>query len=52
MKLQELSTEELTNVEGGILGLDDLVIGLTVAVVAGVIADWDNFKEGVSTAFN
>jgi len=34
--------------EGGLFGLDDLLIGITLAVVAGVIADWDNFKIGIS----
>ena len=46
--VQELNAREIRETDGGLFGLDDMLIGITVAVVAGVIADWDNFKIGIS----
>lgn len=50
--LKELSSEELTNTEGGLMGWDDFLVGVGVAVVVGVINDWDGFKDGLASGFN
>ena len=51
LNVQEMNTRELTTVDGGIFGLDDLAalgIALITATVVEVISDWDHLKEGVS----
>jgi hypothetical protein len=42
LNLVELNTQEVQEVEGGFVWV---VLGL---VAAGVIADWDDFKKGIS----
>tara|TARA_R110002096_G_scaffold184679_2_gene363269 strand:+ start:1178 stop:1354 length:177 start_codon:yes stop_codon:yes gene_type:complete len=46
--VQELSAKEIKQTDGGIFGLDDLIVGCLIAVVVGVVNDWDNFKIGLS----
>jgi hypothetical protein len=42
LNLVELNAQEMEEVEGGIIWW---VLGI---VVAGVVADWDDFKKGIS----
>ena len=42
LNLVELNAQEVQDVEGGFWGI---VVGL---VAAGIIADWDDFKKGIS----
>ena len=49
---QELCTTEMRETEGGIFGIDDILIGIAIAAGAAIINDWDDFKDGFSTAFN
>jgi hypothetical protein len=42
LNLVELNAQEVQEVDGGIIWV---VLGL---VAAGVIADWDDFKKGIS----
>ena len=44
----EMNAKEIRATEGGFFGLDDLLIGVTLLVVGGIIDDWDNFKTGIS----
>lgn len=44
--MKELNEKELREVEGGIFGIDDLLIGITVGAVIAIINDWDNFERG------
>jgi len=43
-----MNAKEIRATEGGFFGLDDLLIGVTLLVVGGIIDDWDNFKTGIS----
>lgn len=42
--IPELSRNELQKVHGG----HPLIYGLAIAAFAGIIADWDNFKNGLA----
>ena len=44
--MKELEKSELMEVDGGVFGWDDLVIGIIVGTVLAVINDWDNFERG------
>jgi len=46
--LQELTFPEKAKINGGFLGIDDLIIGVLVAATAAIISDWDNFKNGIA----
>ena len=46
--LVELSKQELLELDGGVFGLDDLLIGLAIAAGAQIMGDWDNFVAGLS----
>jgi len=48
----EMNTQEIKETDGGIFGLDDILIGIAIAAGAAIINDWDDFKKGVATAFN
>jgi hypothetical protein len=48
LELEELTLCEKKEMNGGVLGLDDLLVGIGIAVVVQVISDWDNFKRGIS----
>jgi lactobin A/cerein 7B family class IIb bacteriocin len=53
--MKELEKSELMEVDGGILGIDDIIagiiIGCAVATFANVIGNWDDFKKGFASAF-
>jgi len=44
--MKELEKSELMELNGGVFGWDDLVIGIIVGSVIAVINDWDNFERG------
>ncbi|MBL4746441.1 MAG: hypothetical protein JKY08_08735 [Flavobacteriaceae bacterium] len=46
--VQEMGSKESKNINGGIFGIDDLIIGVTLLVVGAIITDWDGFKAGIS----
>jgi hypothetical protein len=48
LNLVELNAQEVQETEGGIFGLDDLVIGVLVAAAAQVMSDWENFEAGLN----
>ena len=50
LNVQEMNNQELITTDGGFFGLDDLVIGLTVAAFTVVVSDWENFKAGFNGA--
>jgi len=53
--MKELEKSELMAVNGGVIGIDDIIagiiIGCTVATFAHVIGNWDDFKKGFFGAF-
>lgn len=46
--VRSLTKEELREVNGGVFGLDDLLIGVAVGACIQIMSDWDNFKRGLS----
>jgi len=48
----EMDSAKIREIEGGVFGFDDILIGLAIAAGAAIINDWDGFKDGFSTAFN
>jgi hypothetical protein len=47
----ELNAQEIKEINGGIFGWDDVLVGLAIAAGAAIINDWDNFKKGFWSAF-
>ncbi len=50
--VQEMNASEIKEIDGGVFGWDDILIGIAIAAGASIINDWDDFKDGFSTAFN
>ncbi len=50
--VQEMNASEIKEIDGGVFGWDDILIGIAIAAGAAIINDWDDFKDGFSTAFN
>lgn len=46
--VQEMDAKEIEKVDGGIFGIDDLIIGCAVAAFAAIVNDWDNFERGLT----
>lgn len=46
--LRDLTPEEQQEINGGVFGLDDLLIGVAVGAAVQIMSDWDNFKRGLS----
>ncbi len=46
--VQELGREELKEVDGGIFGIDDFLVGVAIAAVVAIVNDWDNFERGLT----
>lgn len=44
--MKELNELELREVEGGIFGVDDFLLGCAIGAVLAIINDWDNFERG------
>ena len=49
--VQELNTREKISIDGGLFGIDDLLIGLAIGAGLAIINDWDDFKKGFFSAF-
>ena len=49
--MKELEKWELIDVEGGVFGIDDFLVGISIAAVVAIITDWDDFKKGFMSAF-
>jgi hypothetical protein len=49
--MKELEKSELMEVDGGVFGLDDFLVGIAVGTVLLVLQDWDGFKKGLASAF-
>ncbi len=50
--VQEMNIKEKRMIEGGVFGIDDILVGLAIAAGAAIINDWDDFKDGFASAFN
>ena len=50
--MKELSEIELKDLNGGVVGVDDVVMAVAILVIGGIINDWDNFKKGFMSAFH
>jgi len=50
-KLEELSFEDKIQTNGGLIGIDDFLIGVATGAVIGgireIIGDWEHFKDGL-----
>ena len=46
--MKELKEFELRNVNGGLVGIDDFLLGCAVGAVIAIINDWGNFEKGFS----
>jgi len=44
--MKELERGELCEVNGGVIGWDDFLIGIAIGTFIAVINDWDNFERG------
>jgi len=49
--VHELSIIEQKKIDGGLFGLDDLIIGAALLVVGDIINNWDDFKTGISGGY-
>jgi lactobin A/cerein 7B family class IIb bacteriocin len=47
--MKELEKDELEEIEGGIYWLIPIVIGV---VLAGIVKDWPDFKQGIVDGLN
>lgn len=52
LEVHEINLKEKKEIEGGVLGIDDILVGLAIAAGAAIINDWDGFKEGFASAFD
>ena len=48
----ELNGQEIKEIDGSVIGFDDILVGLGIAAGAAIVNDWDNFKKGFWSAFN
>jgi hypothetical protein len=46
--LKELNNDECKKINGGLFGLDDIIVGIVVGAAIEIMSDWDNFKAGLS----
>ena len=46
--MKELNCEELKEVDGGVFGVDDLLLCVAAGAVLAIINDWDNFERGLT----
>lgn len=46
--LQKIDKTDLMQVEGGLFGIDDFLVGVAVAAAVAIINDWDNFERGLT----
>ena len=48
LNLVELNAQEAVLIDGGLFGIDDLVIGVLVGAAVQIMADWENFEAGLN----
>ena len=46
--LVELNAQEVQEIDGGLFGYIDILVGVGLVIIGGVIADWDDFKKGIT----
>ena len=46
--VKEITKNELREIDGGVFGIDDLILTIAAGAVIAVINDWDNFERGLS----
>ena len=46
--VQEMDAKAMEEANGGVFGIDDLIIGCAVAAFAAIVNDWDNFERGLT----
>jgi hypothetical protein len=44
--LQEMSLEEMLVMEGGVIGVDDIIAGVIVGLTISAIDHWSDIKKG------
>ncbi len=44
--LIEMSQNEKKEIDGGVFGIDDLILTVAAGAILAVINDWDNFEKG------
>jgi hypothetical protein len=49
--MKELEKSELLEIDGGVFGIDDFLVGIAIGAVLLVLQDWDDFKKGLASAF-
>jgi len=52
INIQELTKDEIENINGGLFGIDDLILALVAGTILAVLDDLDGFADGVSSGFN
>lgn len=43
-----LNAQEVKETEGGLFGIDDLVLTIVAGCALAIINDWDNFERGLT----
>jgi urea transporter len=44
--MKELEKSELMEVDGGLFGWDDFLVGIAVGTFLAIISGWDDFEKG------
>ena len=52
MGLKELSVGEQKEIDGGLFGIDDVIIGIAVAATISFIDNFGDVREGLSDGWN
>lgn len=48
LNLVELDAQEIQETEGGLFGIDDLLLTVAAGCVLAIIDDWENFERGLT----
>lgn len=51
LNLVELNGQEVENTDGGVVGVDDVILAVGIAVVFSAVSDWSNIKKGALDAW-
>ena len=43
----QMTTREMRTTNGGVLGLDDILVGIVVGACIQIISDWRSFEDGL-----
>lgn len=49
--MKDLNANELKELNGGIVCVDDVIFATVMLIVGSVLNDWDGFKKGFMSAF-